>query len=204
MELLVTSYSDTELLSSLRSGGDPSPVLRFLYRQHFESLCAYIENNNGSRQDAEDVFQELLVSFIELVRRDKFRGESSVKTFLYALNRNIWLNELKKRGRSQKRELKYEAAKEWKEPGIAQVISGRESRKQVMEMVARLGEACKKILLAFYYENLSMREILEQSDYENEQVVRNKKYKCLKQLEQWLSENPELAQKIKQALHYEQ
>ena len=38
-----------------------------------------------------------------------------------------------------------------------------------------------------------MKEILQNLDYENEQVVRNKKYKCLKQLEQMMSGQPVLA-----------
>ncbi|MFM9910276.1 MAG: RNA polymerase sigma factor [Chitinophagaceae bacterium] len=197
------NYSDTELLTAIRSGQDVNPVLKFLYRQYFEWLSVYIEQNNGSRQDAEDVFQEVLVSFLELVRLNKFRGDSSVKTFLFSLNRNSWLNELKRRGREQVRELKFEKGKDDKEPDTTQVIIGRESRKLVMEIIERLGEGCKKVLLAFYYQNLSMKEICEQTEYESEQVVRNKKYKCLKQLEQMLVENPILAKTFKNAFNYE-
>lgn len=64
MELLITSYPDTELLSRLSSGGGPSTVPRSWNRQHFESLCIYIENNNGSRQEAEVVEVENAVGFL--------------------------------------------------------------------------------------------------------------------------------------------
>ena len=60
---------------------------------------------------------------------------------------------------------------------------------------------CKKILLLFYYENLSISEILDTLDYQNEQVVRNKKYKCLKELEQMITEKPLLKQTLKNLLH---
>jgi DNA-directed RNA polymerase specialized sigma subunit len=79
----------------------------------------------------------------------------------------------------------------------------REMRHQLMQLVGDLGDTCKKILVAFYYENLSMKEILQQSEYENEQVVRNKKYKCLKQLEQMLVSKPGLANNLKSILSYE-
>jgi hypothetical protein len=46
-----------------------------------------------------------------------------------------------------------------------------------------------------------MKDILEKTEYETEQVVRNKKYKCLKQLEQMLNENPLLKESFKKALH---
>jgi len=71
----------------------------------------------------------------------------------------------------------------------------------LVKLVGQLGENCQKILLLFYYENLSISEILETMEYENEQVVRNKKYKCLKQLEQMITENPILKQTLKDLLH---
>ena len=53
----------------------------------------------------------------------------------------------------------------------------------------------------FYYENLSISEMLDALDYENEQVIRNKKYKCMKQLEQMITVNPALKQSLKNLLH---
>jgi predicted DNA-binding protein YlxM (UPF0122 family) len=61
----------------------------------------------------------------------------------------------------------------------------REARKQLVAVFEKLGTSCKKILTLFYYENLSIKEILEQTTYENEQVVRNKKHKCLKDWLRW-------------------
>jgi len=80
-------------------------------------------------------------------------------------------------------------------------IIDRESRRQVMKLMDELGENCKKILLMFYYENLSMKEMVANLHYENEQVVRNKKYKCLKQLEQMIIKNPALKETLKNLLH---
>jgi len=200
---VVKNYTDSELLEALRSGRGMNPVLKFLYRQNFEVLKVYVIQNSGSEQDAEDIFQEVLVSFIELVRLEKFRGDSSVKTFLYALTRNTWLNELKRKGRADVREMKFEKAKDTIDEDAAQKIAGRESRKQVMDVVEKLGEQCKKILLAYYYEDRSMKEIVDLAGYDSEQVVRNKKYKCLKQLEQMLTADPNMAKTLKKALNYE-
>lgn len=198
---IVKTFSDTELVANLRSGSKMNESIKAVYRNHFESLCWYIMNNSGSRQDAEDVFQEVVVNFIDLVQRDKFRGESTVKTFLFSLNRHTWLNELKRRGRAIAREENYERGQEKTEMDVSHFITDRESKEQVVKLVGQLGETCRKILLLFYYNNLSVKEILETLDYENEQVVRNKKYKCLKQLEQMISENPILKETLKNLLH---
>lgn len=198
---VIRNLPDTELVANLRAGKSMDESIKAIYRNHFESLCWYIMSNSGSRQDAEDVFQEVVLSFIDLVQKDKFRGESTVKTFLFSLNRHTWLNELKRRGRALAREEKYERGQDKTEMDASHYIADREGKAEVARLVGELGETCRKILLLFYYENLSMREILETLHYENEQVVRNKKYKCLKQLEQMITEKPYLKQSLKNLLH---
>jgi RNA polymerase sigma factor (sigma-70 family) len=198
---VIRSFSDGELLANLQSGKNINESIRVIYQDHFDQLSWFVMNNSGSRQDAEDIFQEVVISFIDAVQKNKFRGESSIKTFLYSMNKYAWLNELKKRGRAMQRELNYGRGQESEEADVSQFIVHREARTLVIEIVDQLGEACKKILLMFYYENLSMKDILEKTEYETEQVVRNKKYKCLKQLEQMLNENPLLKESFKKALH---
>ncbi|MEO7984808.1 MAG: hypothetical protein ABI688_12080 [Bacteroidota bacterium] len=114
---------------------------------------------------------------------------------------SLTLNELKKRGRALAREEKYENAQDKTETDMSDLIVDREGKMELLRLVGALGESCRKILMLFYYENLSMREILGATEYENEQVVRNKKYKCLKQLEQMLQANPALKQTLKNLLH---
>ena len=197
----IRNFPDSEMVVNLRTGQRMEETIKAIYRSHFDSLSWYVINNSGNRQDAEDVFQEVVVSFIDLVQKDKFRGESTIKTFLFSLNRHVWLNELKRRGRSLAREEKYERGQEKIELDTSHFIASREGKAEVIKLVAELGEICRKILLLFYYENLSMKEILEATDYESEQVVRNKKYKCLKQLENMVNANPALKETLKNLLH---
>jgi RNA polymerase sigma factor (sigma-70 family) len=197
-------YSDVELIELIRSDEALNNPVKHLYEKYFYVLSSFIEQNQGSREDAEDIFQEVVLTFIELVRKNKFRGESSVKTFLFAVNRNIWFNELKKRGRQLKRNEKFTVSLPDTESGIDRIISGREARQQIFGIIESLGEVCRKILLAFYYENLSITEILSRLDYQNEQVVRNKKAKCMKSLEEKFNADPALAQKFKSALQYDE
>lgn len=198
---VIRNFPDSEIINHIRSGTRMDEVIKSIYRSDFNSLAWYVMNNSGTRQDAEDIFQEVIVTFIESVQKDKFRGDSSVKTFLYSLNRFTWLNELKKRGRSALRDEKFEKEQDKVQPDTNRLIDDREGKNAVAQLVGELGESCRKILLLFYYEDLSMREILEQTEYENEQVVRNKKYKCLKQLEQMVNANPALKQTLKNLLH---
>jgi RNA polymerase sigma factor (sigma-70 family) len=202
---VVKKYSDTELLEAIKSpqSTDLDKAIRYMYKAYYDLLKHYTCQNNGTEEDAQDVFQEVLVTFIDVVKKEKFRGESSIKTFLYSINRNLWLNELKKRGRSEKRDTIFENEKDKTLMDFSHIIAENETRKQILSIVDELGEICKKILLAYYYENLSMKEILVNVEYESEQALRNKKSKCLKQLEQLLTANPLMAKTLKTALQYE-
>ena len=193
-------FTDQRLIQSLRSDANPDEAIRHLYRTQFRLTVAYIKQNSGTEEDAEDIFQELVLLFIEILKKDKFRGESSVSTFLYALTRNIWLNELNRRGKSKRRDEIFEKGKDTSDLDVSHLIADRETKLHLMKVVDKLGETCKKILLAFYFENLAIKEILQTLNYENEQVVRNKKYKCLKQLEQMMAAEPDLVKNLKSAL----
>ena len=86
------------------------------------------------------------------------------------------------------------------EPDVAEHINEIERKKQLRDLVDGLGESCRKILLLFYYENMTMREILYHLPYENEQVVRNKKYKCLQQLTGLIKDNPAVARQMQEII----
>jgi RNA polymerase sigma factor (sigma-70 family) len=189
-------YPDADLLAAIRNKDTLDEAIRYIYQHYSDTVSSLIINNSGNLHDAQDIFQETVVTFIETVEKDKFRGESSVKTFLVAIARNTWLNELKRRERSDHREAVYEKSKPGEEPDVSHLISEREKKQQFRELLGKLGESCKKILTFFYYENLSMKEILDHLPYENEQVVRNKKYKCLQQLTGILKDNPVIAKII--------
>lgn len=194
-------YTSPELLVALRSDAEIDDAIRFMYSEYYSTLSNFILQNNGNEEDAEDVFQDVVMAFIHMVREERFRNESGIKTILFAFTRNIWLNELKKRNRAMKRDLNFETNKEIVEMDVTHTIELREMNKSLLDLMDKLGETCKKILLAFYYDNKSMKEILEYLHYENEQVVRNKKSKCLKSLEQLLIENPQLTDSLKSSHH---
>jgi RNA polymerase sigma factor (sigma-70 family) len=189
-------YTDVELIAAIGDKKDLNKAILFLYQQYSETTSSFIIGYGGSRQDAEDVFQETVISFIEIVKKGKYRMEASIKTFLVSVAKNIWLNELKKRERSGLREKRFESGRDQKEADIGQQIGDLEKKRQLRELVSKLGEPCQKILLLFYYENLSMKEIVDHLPYENEQVVRNKKYKCLQQLTGLIKDNPFIARQI--------
>ncbi len=167
-------YADAELIAAINDKKELDKAIMYLYQQYSETVSSFITNNGGSQQDADDIFQETVVAFIDIVKKGKYRMEASIRTFLVSIAKNIWYNEIKKRSRSGQREKIYEKSRDTNEMDVSYYISDREVKNELREMLGKLGEPCKKILILFYYENLPMKEIIHHLHYENEQVVRNK------------------------------
>ena len=102
---------------------------------------------------------------------------------------NIWLNEQKKRKSLDTRGKLFENARQPEADPASQLLQ-REVSEQFLHLMSRLGESCKSLLTMVYYENLSNKDILERTHYESEQVIRNKKYKCMKELTELIKDNP--------------
>lgn len=190
-------YDDSQLLRIIRDKTELDQAVRFLYNEYFDSVCSLITFNKGTRQDAEDIFQEVVVNFLEVVQQNRFRGDSSIKTFLVSMARHTWLNQLKKNNRAVNREVVYEKGRDHTEVDVSEHIISMEHKKQLLSTIEQLGEACQKILILFYFEELPVKEILKHLHYENEQVVRNKKQKCLQQLAGLMKSGPMISNPIK-------
>ena len=88
-------YTDAELIAAISDGTNLNGAIQFIYHQHAEATSSFIRHYGGSEQDADDIFQEAVVAFIDVVRKGKFRMESNVRTFLASIAKNYWFNELK-------------------------------------------------------------------------------------------------------------
>ncbi|HLA57145.1 MAG TPA: sigma-70 family RNA polymerase sigma factor [Puia sp.] len=196
-----TGFSDSELVEAIREKEMLESAILQLYKDHAEITRSFIKGKGGTEQDADDIFQETVVSFIDSVQKSKFRQESGIRTFLISISKNLWYNEIRRRQRADNRERLFEADRDQEDAGVNEIIQDRELKKQLNQLLQDLGDSCRKILELFYYENLSMKEIVLHLHYENEQVVRNKKYKCLQQLTDKMKLNTLAAKQINELIN---
>src|SRR6201989_3474731 len=194
-------FSDSELVKAIQERDMLEPAILQLYKDHAEITRSFIMGKGGTEQDADDIFQETVVSFIDSVQKSKFRQESGIRTFLISISKNLWYNEIRRRQRAGNRERLFEEVRDQEDPDVSEIIGDRELKKQLNQLLHELGDSCRKILELFYYENLSMKEIVSHLPYENEQVVRNKKYKCLQQLTDKMKSNTFAARQINELIN---
>jgi RNA polymerase sigma-70 factor (ECF subfamily) len=130
--------------------------------EHIDSLYSYALVLTRNRTDAEDLVQETYVRALKAMVR--LKAESNVKSWLFTILRNIWLNQLRhRRTAPQLVEMDLDGSTD----GISVEVShnphaiyvGAMECNLVREAIQRLPPAFREVILLREYEELSYQEI---------------------------------------------
>jgi RNA polymerase sigma factor (sigma-70 family) len=169
-------------LKQLQNG--ENNAIKELYKSAFASCANMITNNSGSIEDARDIFQEALIVFIKNLQTPGFVLTAQPKTYLYAVSRNLWLNQLKKLKKTKKN-ISIDDSKNF--INIIQSDQIEEKKELevkyelISEILSQLNEDCKELLFSFYYKKMPLKEIALQMNYSSG-FVKVKKKRCMDSL----------------------
>ena len=146
----------------------------------FQTVQNFVIKHHGSLDDAKDIFQDVILVLYQKVRRGKLVLTCSLKTYLYSIARNLWLKELERRNRMVK--VYREKEEDMNELSDIEDIYIHNKRLILYyRFFSQLGQICKRIITLFNEGN-SIREITVMIGYKNEQLTKNRHYRCKKQL----------------------
>jgi RNA polymerase sigma factor (sigma-70 family) len=130
----------------------------------FNTAISFVQN----KEDAEDLTQEV---FIEVYHSlEKFKGQSSVSTWIYRITVNKSLDHLRKKNRKKRfgfmtslfnkesGEVNIDAA-HFEHPGI--LLEKKEKAKLLFDVIDELSENQKTAFILYHVEELSQKEIGE-------------------------------------------
>ncbi|MEQ8239831.1 MAG: sigma-70 family RNA polymerase sigma factor [Cyclobacteriaceae bacterium] len=163
---------DQEILDKIKKGDERA--LDFLYQKYYKMMTNLVLKNNGTEEEAKDVYQEALLAFWKKAASGNLVLTSKISTYLYSICMNQWRKELERKSRLSREEVDGEEY---------QGHEDNERLKIVMSCIGELGDVCKKILTYYYFEGLSMNDIAENLNFANTDTAKTKKYKCKKKLD---------------------
>jgi RNA polymerase sigma factor (sigma-70 family) len=152
-----------------------------IYKLFYNMVQTLIINNNGSSDDARDIFQETVIVLYEKAKTGSFELNCQLKTYVYSVSRRLWLKKLQQ----QQRYLPSSNGLEETVP-VEDEIEGHSQRHSEFQMMEKallhLGEPCRSLIEAFYLQKRSMTDIAGHFGYTNADNAKNQKYKCLMRL----------------------
>lgn len=173
-------HDDARVLKLMQEGDEEALVV--LFRQNRAMVASFVTRNSGTMDDVEDMLQEALITLWERVRSGRFEYSAKLSTFIYATVKNLWLRRLARRQRETPRPNDADDPPD-ESASILDSIVEEEQVNLVHIALKKLGEQCRKILLLFYWEELTMDQIASTLGIANADTAKAKKYQCKRELE---------------------
>lgn len=165
--------SDEEVIARIKKGDERA--LDFLYKKNYKMMVNMIIKNNGSEEEAKDVYQEALVVVWQKALSSDFVLTSKISTYLYSICQNLWRKELERKGKH--------TGEDEITSFVITDIDKKERIAVINQCINDLGETCRSILTYYYFDGMSMAEIAEKMGFANADTAKTKKYKCKQELD---------------------
>jgi len=154
--------SDLELIARWKAGSQRAATQ--LVERHAESVARFV-GSVGLRVDVDDVVQETFArGFASL---DRFRGESSLRTWLFAIARRLVLDQRRserRRGGGARMQVEVRDADAVTEFDALDGVVADETERRMREAVARLTPTQREVFTLRVAEGLSYKEIAASAD----------------------------------------
>ncbi len=157
---------------------DPD-ALRDVYVAYKEELLNWLIRYNLNLEDRLDIYQDAIIELQhKLVTRKMTLESASVKTYLFGICKFMAIRHHKAKRVERVADIDEEVA----EIEVCEEVS--ENSKQLANSFKKLGTACQELISMFYYRGLTIKEMVELSDYKDENTVKSAKSRCMKKLKE--------------------
>jgi hypothetical protein len=156
-------------------------AIEAVYKENYSLIQHFVISNNGTEDDARDIFQEAMMVLYEKSRSPEFELTCQIRTYLYSVCRRLWLKKLQYARRMESQVENYD-----KIVAVEEDLEQHEKLTQqyltMRTAMGKIGEPCKSLIEAFYVHRKNMHEIASFFGYTNADNAKNQKYKCLVRL----------------------
>ncbi|MDH3244560.1 MAG: sigma-70 family RNA polymerase sigma factor, partial [Saprospiraceae bacterium] len=137
---------------------------------------------NLDKIKAVEIYQEAFTALYYNVREGKLvRLTSSLKTYLFAIGKNILRDHFKREKRFRHGSDEWQVAEQL-DHSIMEKYEQSDMKELVDIALKKIGEPCKTVLKLFYFRHFSMDAIAKELNYKTEQIAAKRKHICLKQM----------------------
>ena|SRR5690606_20963025 len=168
-----SSMNEKEIYQRICQGDEKA--LEILYKKYYRMMTKLVITNSGTEEEAKDVYQDALIVFWQKANSGDLVLTSKMSTYIYSICQNLWRKEL-----DRKKRLSHEE----KDSSVTVDMDAPERERIMLRCIEQLGDTCKKVLMYYYFEELSMQDIADKLGFANTDTAKTKKYKCKQKLDE--------------------
>ena len=152
-----------------------SKIIDQLYDKELPKVTRFVMQNNGGKQDAEDIFQKALLQLTTRYVAEPFEIKSSFEAYLFTVCKNLWRRELNSKKPRVTNATHLEPVYDPEDLALSAMEQKRwDLFKACFEL---LSENCKAVLQLFF-NKVSYADIVSRLGYNSETVARQRVFKC--------------------------
>lgn len=187
--MLSDSFDQAGLLQQFHAiKENDEKALKDLYRANYPKAERYVVDNNGTIEEAKDIYQDAFITVWRNVQAGRFQPQhnGSLNGYLLQVVKHKWLDHLRTVKRKPVVPLTEGLNGMEAMPGFSE--TEQTMLKLVKKHLQQLGQQCRDVLERFYYHRQSLRTISEVFGW-TEATAKNNKYRCLQRLKDALKNN---------------
>lgn len=168
----------TEILDDLKM--EKNSAFGQLYELYFGMVSRFVVNNSGRSDEAEDIFQDTMIVLLEKLRRDDFQLTASLKTYIMAISKNLWLKIL----RTKNRETLFthlHTNKFYEEISFA-IEKEKTPWDKLQNFIHKISDHCKSLIHDIFFKEKAIDQIQLEYGYTTRHNAQNQKHKCVEQI----------------------
>jgi RNA polymerase sigma factor (sigma-70 family) len=169
---------EKELLDDLKYESDFAYGV--LYKSHFQMINRFVNNNNGNLADAEDIFQDTMLILIEKLRNDNFELTASLKTYIMAIAKYLWLNKIRTSYRET--ELTESHVNNFFEIINQSIEQEKTYADKLRHYLHKITKHCQGLIHDMFFKEKTIEEIQQKYGYSSKHNAINQKHKCIEQI----------------------
>ena len=193
----MTQMTAEELLLSLcGTAAERSLALRSIYADTAlrQKVGKWVGGHGGSKEEAEENFQDALVIFDRNIRLGKFTGAGTWEGYFFGIARFCWLERLRHRKPATTELLPVHLDNKIESFELRFM---EEERKAVLrQALENMGGRCNEILTP-YKSGISYQEMAEQLGLSSADMAKKECYRCRQRFREYLLQRPELLKYLK-------
>lgn len=151
-----------------------------MYKEYFPMVKRFVLNNSGLPDDAQDIFQDTMLVLVEKLRQDDFILTASLKTYILAISKHLWLKKIRDSTHIIK------LSEQHQEAFYLEIENSIEQEKTYLDKLqiymTKITDHCNRLLHDMFFKNKSIDEIQKQYGYTSRHNAQNQKHKCVEQI----------------------
>lgn len=161
---------------------DPKAIEQ-VYQTHKKAFISFGFKYGLTEDELLDIYQDTIIAFIENIRKGHLENlQAEIKTYLFSIGKYLIFKRLKNSNNSNITIENLPEGFVWED--------FEDKNEELLTVISislkLLGEQCYKILTLFYYEEKKLDEIQKILKYENKDVLKSQKSRCLNHLKKLL------------------